>query len=407
MPTGLVERAVRPTGRRPPSRRGGSTGRRAEPAAGNPAPTRSVSPGMAPILPPHPDDHRCPGPGPDHTRGILPARLPRKRRDLLESGTATRWDLDHRYLTVARGRVLEIPEGAEHPDPADFGGFPGPAVHRARAHAQNHPDGVLAGFAAAPFHGLGPDWSDSAPTLLLADRRKEGAVTSTTAARHPLRPVFRRPPKDLRTVHPDPFLPELTTVDAATCIIQCVDTVLSRRHVWNVLTPTEIPDTDARAVQLLDAFFQCTPVTGADLRTAAHRRIPTATMNRLLALADHGAESPMETSLRLLVHDLLPVGYRWQSQVDLTDVTGGSGDPSRPRAGVTVADLACRPLRIALYYDGGHHDGVRHRGRDQQIDRDLRRTGWQVIRFNRFGVFNIPVVHEEVLDAVARALRTT
>lgn len=360
---------------------------------------------MAPILPRRPDDHRCPGPGPDHTRGVLPAQLPRKRLELLNSGTATRWELDHRYLTVARGRVLEIPHGTGLPDPTLFGGFPGPAVHRARANFQNHPDAVLAGFAAAPFHGLGPDWPDSAPTLLLADRRKEGSVTSLTAAKHPLRPVFRRRPEDLQTVHPDPFLPELATVDAATCVIQCHDTVLSRRHVWDVLTPAEITAEHARAVQLLDAFFQCTPVTDDELRTAAHRRIPVVTLNRLLRLADHGAESPMETSLRLLVHNLLPTGYVWQSQVDLTDVTGGSGDPTRPKLGGTVADLACRPLRIALYYDGGHHDGVRNRGRDQQIDRDLRRAGWQVVRFNRFGIFNIPVVLEEVLDAVTRAQR--
>ncbi len=276
-------------------------------------------------------------------------------------------------------------------DPASFGGFPANALDRARAHALNHPDAILGSWSACPFHNLGPDWADSAPTVLYADRGHTGRSDTSIAVLTPLRPVIYPVPADgLAVIRPDPHLPDLTVVDAPTAVVQCLSSVLDGLHRWRVLG---IPQMRAKlicGVQLVDAFRYSTGVSCDDIRAAARKRIAADRVSTVLNLSDGGAESPMETILRLLVLECLPPGYRWVSQLDL----------GRGRCGGTAPDLACPELKIALYYDGASHDSPEVRARDKAIDRQLEGEGWQVLRFNRadIGVASVRHAVQNALD---------
>lgn len=137
--------------------------------------------------------------------------------------------------------------------------------------------------------------------------------------------------------------------------------------------------TEIRAVQFMDASAQCTWVTRAEILVAAAGLIPRKVLTPLLNLSDAGAQSPMETVMRLIVRNLLPEPYRWRSRirVDLfPDATSGW----TPR---TLPDLGCTELKLALYYDGGHHSD----GMQTEVDfgqfHALRDLGWEVLRFTK------------------------
>lgn len=128
----------------------------------------------------------------------MPSVIPVKRTALAAQGAVTDWKLRHDFTAVARGVVIPTPE--DH-DPSAFGGFAVDGVTRAWANHLNHPDAVIGGWQAADIHGLGPDWGDSAPVLLLAGHRRNGSLISTSAAKTPLRPVFRPSPSGIGDMH--------------------------------------------------------------------------------------------------------------------------------------------------------------------------------------------------------------
>lgn len=332
--------------------------------------------------------------GPAHTRRALPRTLPQRRRDLLASKAVTRWRLDKTYVTVASGLV--VPRSALPEDVRPFGGFPADAVTRARAHSMNNPDTVVGEWGAAALHGLWTDWPDSAPTVLFADRGSKGNSNSRTAARLPLRPVFRRLPHGLPVTRPDPRLPALRAVDPATAAAQCLWSVLHGRHTWAHLHIPGVDDRLHRAVQFVDAFTQCTGLSHGDIRAASADRVDARTTAEVLGMCDYGAQSPMETVLRLIVTPLLPDNLTWESQVRV-DVEG------RTLPGGTVPDLACRELRVALYYDGGHHDSLRQRETDLQLTQAMMNDGWEVCRFTRHGIRSTTRVRRTVGEALHRA----
>lgn len=335
--------------------------------------------------------------GPTHTRRPLPRHLPQRRQDLLASGKVSRWALDRTYIHVARGLVVPRSALARSDGATPFGGFPADAVTRARAHCMNNPDTVVAEWGAAAVHGLWTDWPDSAPTVLLADRGSKGDSHSRRAALTPLRPVFRRMPEELQVVNPDPGMPGLRAVDPATAAAQCLWSILHGRHSWAHRSLPGIPDRRYRAVQFVDAFTQCTWLTHEDIRAATAGLVRGQTVAEVLELSDYGAHSPMETALRLIVTPLLPEGYRWESQVT-EDATGVR------LPGGTVPDLACRDLRVALYYDGGHHDSLEQRETDLRLTRTMTNDGWQVCRFTRYGIRAVAGVRREVGAALETAL---
>lgn len=341
---------------------------------------------------------RSPGRGPDHTRRTMPSVIPVKRTALAAQGAVTDWKLRHDFTAVARGVVIPTPE--DH-DPSAFGGFAVDGVTRAWANHLNHPDAVIGGWQAADIHGLGPDWGDSAPVLLLAGHRRNGSLISTSAAKTPLRPVFRPLPPGLETCTPCPLFPQMKVVTPPVAAVQCLWTILNGRHSWWV---HDIPDMSREgrcAVQFLDALAQATWITRAEILAASKGLVPRDILAPLLDLADDGAQSPMETAMRLIVRDLLPEPYRWQSQVRV-DLLPDAHRGWTPR---TLPDLGCPELEIALYYDGGHHS----EGAQTEVDFNqfhaLRDLGWEVIRFTKSHLRCPGDMRELVVKAIRRALQ--
>jgi len=159
----------------------------------------------------------------------MPSVIPVKRTALAAQGAVTDWKLRHDFTAVARGVVIPTPE--DH-DPSAFGGFAVDGVTRAWANHFTHPDAVIGGWQAADIHGLGPDWGDSAPVLLRAGHRRNGSLISTSAAKTPLRPVFRPLPPGLETCTPCPLFPQMNVVTPPVAAVQCLWTILNGRHSW-------------------------------------------------------------------------------------------------------------------------------------------------------------------------------
>ncbi|AHW65185.1 hypothetical protein CGLY_13725 [Corynebacterium glyciniphilum AJ 3170] len=341
---------------------------------------------------------RAAGRGPDYTRRRMPTTVPVVRRDLAASGNVTDWKLKREYIQVAPGLVIPTPEGY---DSSAHGGFGVDCVTRAWAHHLVRPDAVLAGWAAAGVYGLRPDWCDSAPVLLLHGGTSRGSTRSMKAACHPVRPVIRPLPAGLKTMRPSRRFPQLKVVTPQVAAAHCLWTIMTGRHTWWVHDVPGMTREEVRAVQFLDAFCQCTWVTRAQILEETKGKVDRRVMERLLALADDGAQSPMETVLRLIVRDLLPQPFRWQSQIRV-DLMPGAATGWTPR---TLPDLGCEELKLALYYDGGHHDTASQTDVDFDQFHALRDLDWEALRFNKESIRSPAMVRERVVKARDRALR--
>lgn len=340
---------------------------------------------------------RARGRGPTHTWRTMPTVTPVIRAELEASGTVTDWALRTRYIPVAPGVV--VPGLRKDHDPTCFGGFGADIVTRARANHLLRPDAVIGGWPALAACGLKQDWADSAPVLLLLGTTHSGRLRTSTAVRTPLRPVIRPCPPELETCTPCPLFPEMKVVVPSVALVQCLWTVLTGRHSWWVHDVPGLTWADVMAVQLIDAVVQCTWVTRGEIRSSAAGVIDRATVVRLLDLADDGAQSPMETTMRLIVRDLLPEPYRWQSQVRV-DLLPDAASGWTPK---TLPDLGCPELKIALYYDGGHHT----EGTQTEVDFNqfhaLRDLGWEVIRFTKEHLRDPKAMRALVTKAIVRA----
>lgn len=154
-------------------------------------------------------------------------------------------------------------------------------------------------------------------------------VSSTTTPR-PADQVFligcTRPPQPR---HIWRSLPGSTSVLAQRPMVALADVVASlengRPYVstqrWRIPPPLQSRATAVRQVQVIDAFFHAIP----SQLTAAQRSLSLVTdlcdaklLQRLIALSDPGAESPMETLMRLMVkRPMVERGFRYVSQVDV------------------------------------------------------------------------------------------
>jgi hypothetical protein len=163
------------------------------------------------------------------------------------------------------------------------------------------------------------------------------------------------------------------------------------RTAFDVARSVELDD----AVVALDALLNSGRLTLAEVSAYAERR-PTwpgaSRARRALELAAPGAESPMETRLRLLlVRAGLP---RPVPQHRLED-----------ERGFTIArlDLAYIPQRLGVEYDGRHHFEERAVRQDLRRQNALRSLGWSLLRFNADDVLVHPGrLVTEVRAALAR-----
>ncbi len=345
-----------------------------------------------------------PGWGPWYCTRILPVMMPRRRKDLLAGGV-TRRTLDRDYVTLTRGIVVpaaEIPDSGE-----DRGVYGACGVLRARAFHVLYPDRIVAGWQAAALHGL-PYWADSAPVLMLSlTAAPSGSHRTTVAAEHPYRVAVRRPPEnfdvDRDTVTPDPVCPAMRVGTVPVALAQCVRSVLSGHHIWQVPEVPGLTDREIRAVQLIDAFVQCTTVTAGEFAYAAKGLVSRRQVRKLTGLACRGAESPRETLLRLYVRALLPAGYRWRTQVAVRYRDIRSDGSERIRT--TYLDLGCPELKVGLYYDGGHHAGAGQTDRDFAQLQDLRDEQWTVVRIDKDLMKNVRKMLTQVGTVIGMAVQ--
>ncbi|MCJ7857622.1 hypothetical protein [Corynebacterium kalidii] len=331
-----------------------------------------------------------PGRGPNFARRVFPTRLPVLRTTELARGTP-RSVVDSWEKPVRRVVLPPLPEDTDTSrlGPRGYGDDPSPyrwdIVTRTRALWLLTRDTVVGGWSAAGLHGL-PYWADSEKVVLLSTRTRRNN-TGTNGA------VYRAFTSGTETVTPDPAFPEMQVVTAATAAAQCLATILTGKKTWYVHHVPGMEDRHVRAVQFIDAMYQCTHLTAETVLAGARGIVCRRTLKRLLALTDYGAQSPMETVLRLVVRDALPAGHRWTSQVRVDLGKGRS----------TVPDLACPELGVALYYDGRHHDGADQTDTDFMLFQRLKNAGWEALRVNRALLGDLEELVEQLQGAVLRA----
>jgi hypothetical protein len=152
-----------------------------------------------------------------------------------------------------------------------------------------------------------------------------------------------------------------------------------------------LPRTDA--IVLLDAMLHQEELdAGAVWELARQRpRWPgSARLREALSLADGRAESPMESRLRLLLHDAgVPAT---QPQFEIRDERGSL---------VARVDLGWPVARVAVEYEGDHHRERDQYRRDVARSQSLLRYGWTMLRFTANDVLRRP---RETTLAVAAEL---
>lgn len=342
-----------------------------------------------------------PGRGPYFTRRVLPTRTPMLRTDALARGiprsTVDRWDKPVRRIVLPPlPDPAETAETAPRLGPAGHGDDPAPytwdIVTRVRALWLLTRDAVVSGWGAAALHGL-PHWADSERAVFLSTRTRRN--NSGNGA------VFRELTPGTVTVNPDPEFPDMRVITAAHAAAQCLATILHGKKWWYVHHVPGLDDRHVRAIQFIDAVYQCSHLTRNQILEGARRIVNRRVLKRLLPLTDYGAQSPMETVLRLIVRDELPAGHTWTSQVRIDLADGDVAGPASART--TVPDLACTRLGVALYYDGRHHDGADQTDTDFVLFQKLRGVGWEAVRVNRTLLSDRSEMMDHIRSAITRA----
>jgi very-short-patch-repair endonuclease len=163
------------------------------------------------------------------------------------------------------------------------------------------------------------------------------------------------------------------------------------RTAFDVARSAELDD----AVVTVDSLLNLGRVSLEEARAYAEHRATwrgTARARRVLALAAQGAESPMETRLRLLlVRAGLPTPVL---QLRLEDGRG---------LAVARLDLAYETQRLSIEYDGEHHFEAPAVRKDVRRQNMVRSLGWSLLRFNSDDVLHHPArLVAEVRAALAR-----
>lgn len=295
----------------------------------------------------------------------------------------------HSYSRVTRGfylpTTLERPVSQrEHGQRVNRWGFDyrHHMISRIRARALATPRTTFTAWSALRILGL-PFWTNDLPVSVASNRTAtsprsplDAHVLRTSSSRNSNIPVPTAP----RSLWQPEFLDLPHSVDCVSlteAACQALQQVLRGTVRWWLPDPlwlfqhTDFSPEELCALQLLDSCLRYSNLQLTALLKHCHQRISRRALHRLAAAASPGADSPAETLLRLVLRPLLP---DIEAQVPiLQDVD--------PHALITTADLFCRRNRIAVFYDGGHHDVPQQRQRDAAIDRQLQRRGIRPLRF--------------------------
>jgi hypothetical protein len=222
---------------------------------------------------------------------------------------------------------------------------------------------ILAGYSAAAVHGA---------KYLPNNAKAELIVT------HRVRP------------------PTGVTVRRRTVSTEDIDTVRGMRVTSAVRTAFDLcRDLDRdRAVEAVDALYQATAMTKADLLDyagSAARLHGYRGVSDVVDLTDEGAESIWETRTRLFIVDSgLP---RPETQLVIHDEWG---------RWIGRFDLGYRKWKVIVEYDGDQHFENEQRHRDIERWNALSAAGWRLIRVKARQLTRQP---ELILGHIRQALR--
>lgn len=283
------------------------------------------------------------------------------------------------------------------------------AVTRARlCHLQRRGQ-VMSGWSAAAEWGLEYFVDDADTSVLGGGVSRVATSPSEISRRRRTRALAQIP-----TYCVDPEFRDLRVTAPVLTIIHCLQSVWAGTHSWPLpagATPARagLTGTGVRAVQLIDAMCCLYGVDPAELPAACAHHLDRDRMETVVAWCDQGAESPMETVLRLMVrqvarpvtdasfHSQLVVradgsvsdpvhgeagaGWAGTGRAGTGGMTSGAGRDSRRI--VARLDLGCPALKLALQYDGSGHLARSVRDKDSEVNADLTNLGWHVLRFTK------------------------
>ncbi|MDV8001586.1 endonuclease domain-containing protein [Rhodococcus sp. IEGM 1408] len=223
------------------------------------------------------------------------------------------------------------------------------------AYSRLYPRGVLTGWSAAMLHGISPP-DDAVPELSVGPH---GRVRDGLRIR--------------RYEVPDQAVNVVRGVRVTAMRWTAFDLARFNDHVYGVLAVEE---------------FYRRGVTRASMQETVAYMAGTwgvARARRVLADADPRSESPRETETRLFLKE---AGYtNFLPQVEVRDL------------GYRL-DLADPELKIAVEYDGPHHDDPIQQSKDRRRRNRLQAAGWIVIVVDR-RLFRHQ--RDEILQQVAAA----
>jgi hypothetical protein len=247
------------------------------------------------------------------------------------------------------------------------------SLARIRDVLQGRPDWIADSWSAATLWGL-DYFCDDADTCVLSGGRKKLAGTQDEVTRY-------RREKSLASVKwyssVDPRLPELKVAPPVLTIIQCLRSLRSGEHSWQVHPGTGLDNRTLLAVQLVDAMAHLFGFDPARLLGACGDFYCRNHLRRIIEAADRGAESPMETVMRLMVKEMF--GDIFTSQLVISR-DGSVSDPVHTGENlgwgiVARVDLGCPELKLALQYDGSGHLERSRRDSDSRVSTELANLG--------------------------------
>lgn len=284
------------------------------------------------------------------------------------------------------------------------------AVTRMRMTALEHPEWVAAGLTGLAVWGL-TYFCDDADTCVLSGGRPHLATHAGAVTRRRSQGVQ----SDVSVYKPDPYCPDLLTVPPVLALTGALRSLAKGEHSWYVLPGTGLSDDDLRAVQLIDAVSAIFGTAPDRWPQACFHQTSRSRLNRLVAFCDQGAESPMETVLRLLAGQILP-GLVSQLVIyqdgSVADPVHSGADPAHVgeyRTGRIVArlDLGHPALKLALQYDGAGHLTAARRDRDSKVNAELANLGWHVLRITYGHLRDPDMLAATIRDGVDYCQRRT
>lgn len=321
-----------------------------------------------------------------------------RRPELYDTGLGELTQVDGLWVprSAVRESALVRRGAAEHPRGL---AYDLDALTRMRITHLRRPDWIAHSWSAARVWGL-PYFCDDADTCVLSGGRRRSATAPHEVSRFRREGTLasvtprRRVDGEVRNLHVTP--PALT-------IVHCLQSVRAGDHAWRVVPGTCLDVRTLRSVQVVDAMcalFGCDP---ARLVAACADHYPQRDLARIVAVADRGAESPMETVMRLQVRWMFGDGFISQlvirrdgtvaDPVHTSDVSG--------HGVVARVDLASPTLKLALQYDGSGHLERSRRDADSRVTAALTNLGWHVLRLTYGHLTDPDLLRRTVEEGVA------